>query len=199
MPQHEMLGSHRDMLVDGLKTIFGDFNQEMLEKVLPRLEWAELSGGDVLFHEGERDESLYFVISGRLRACRVDHTGSESVLGEIVRGETVGEMAFFTGEPRAATVIAVRDCVLAKFSSEVFRELLVAYPLISLNITKLVIERLQRASSLRKPSDRPLTVAVAAITDGIDVADFSERLAQHTAPFRRHVHRHRRQDGRMAG
>jgi len=183
MPQHEMLGSHRDMLVDGLKTIFGDFNQEMLEKVLPRLEWAELSGGDVLFHEGERDESLYFVISGRLRACRVDHTGSESVLGEIVRGETVGEMAFFTGEPRAATVIAVRDCVLAKFSSEVFRELLVAYPLISLNITKLVIERLQRASSLRKPSDRPLTVAVAAITDGIDVADFSERLASTLRPF----------------
>lgn len=183
MPQHEMLVFHREMLVDGLKAIFGDFNQEMLDKVLPRLEWVELSGGDVLFHEGERDESLYFVISGRLRACRVDHTGSESVLGEIVRGETVGEMAFFTGEPRGATVIAVRDCVLARFSSEVFRELLVAYPLISLNITKLVIQRSQRASSLRKAGDRPLTVAVAAVTDGIDVAGFTERLARTMRPF----------------
>ncbi|MEO5670056.1 MAG: patatin-like phospholipase family protein, partial [Ramlibacter sp.] len=63
-----------------------------------------------------------------------------------------------------------------KFSGEVFRELLIAYPLISLNITRLVIERLQRASSLRKPAVKPVTLAVAAISEGIDLLDFSMRL-----------------------
>ena len=177
MSHHEeILKARRDMLVDGLRRIFGDFNQEMLERVLPRLEWAELAAGDVLCREGERDDSLYFVISGRLRACRMDSAGRSVVLGEIARGETVGEMAFFTGEPRAATVIAGRDCVLAKFSGEVFRELLVAYPLISLNITRLVIERLQRASSLRKPAIKPVTLALVGISEGVELAEFGMRL-----------------------
>ena len=184
MSQHEeVLKAHREMLVDGLKRIFGDFNQEMLERVLPRLEWAELAGGDVLCREGDRDESLYFVISGRLRACRVDATGREVVLGEIARGETVGEMAFFTGEPRAATVIAARNCVLAKFSGKVFRELLVAYPLISLNITRLVIERLRKASSVRKTGTRPVTMALAAVTEGVDPAAFAMRLGDALQTF----------------
>ncbi|HSH90627.1 MAG TPA: cyclic nucleotide-binding domain-containing protein, partial [Ramlibacter sp.] len=177
MSHHEeVLKAHREMLVDGLKRIFGDFNEEMLDRVLPRLEWTELAGGDVLFHEGERDDSLYFVTSGRLRACRAGATGQDIVLGEIARGETVGEMAFFTGEPRAATVIAARNCLLVKFSGTVFRELLVAYPLISLNITRLVIERLQRVSALRKPGTRPVTMALAAISDGVDLVRFGTQL-----------------------
>lgn len=184
MPQHEeVLKGHREMLVDGLKRIFGEFNKDMLERVLPRLDWVELAGGDVLFQQGEADDSLYFVISGRLRACRVDDAGREAVLGEVARGETVGEMAFFTGEPRAATIVALRDCVLAKFSGKVFRGLLMAYPLISLNITRLVIERLQRASMLRKPGAKPVTLAVAAITEGLDLRALGERLAHTLRPF----------------
>jgi NTE family protein len=184
MPQDdEVRKGHREMLVDGLMRIFGEFNQDMLERVLPRLDWVELAGGDVLFQQGEADDSLYFVISGRLRACRVDDAGREAVLGEVARGETVGEMAFFTGEPRAATIVALRDCVLAKFSGRVFRELLMAYPLISLNITRLVIERLQRASMLRKPGAKPVTLAMAAITQGLDLRALSERLAHALRPF----------------
>lgn len=170
-----MLGAHREMLIDGLRSIFGEFDMEMLERVLPRLQWAHLGGGEVLFRQGESDDSLYFVISGRLRVVTTDGEGVRATLGEVARGETVGEMAFFTGEARTATVTAVRDSVLARFTGEVFRELLVAYPLVSLNMTRLVIERLKRVSA-RRPVAKPVTIGVAAITDGVDARDFSNRL-----------------------
>lgn len=170
-----MLDAHKEMLIDGLRSIFGEFDIEMLERVLPRLEWAHVGGGDVLFRQGERDDSLYFVISGRLRVVSNDADGSRLTLGEVARGETVGEMAFFTGEARTATVTAIRDSVLARFTGEVFRELLLAYPLVSLNMTRLVIERLKRVS-VRRPVAKPVTIGVAAITDGVDVRDFANRL-----------------------
>jgi NTE family protein len=171
----ELTQIHHDMLVDALRRIFGEFDEQMLLNVLPRLEWVELSGGDKLFAQGDHDDSLYFVISGRLRASRRGE-GASIVLGDIARGETVGELAFFTGEARMATVTAVRDCMLARFNSTVFRELLMAYPLIAMNITRLVIERMQRPA-LQKSAVKPVTLCVAAVTAGVDAEDFAHRLA----------------------
>lgn len=167
---------HRQLLVDGLRRIFGEFNQEMLGRVLQDFEWVQLAGGATLLAQGSRDDSLYFVISGRLRALRSDDEGHTTVLGEIARGETVGELAFFTGEARTATVVAVRDTVLVRLRGEVFRELLLAYPLMSINLTRLVIERMRR-DTVRKGTTRPVTFALLAATPGLDLDGLSSRLA----------------------
>lgn len=176
-----VLPTHREMLMDGLRSVFGDFDESMLQRVLPMLEWVHVEGGEVLLEQGTRDESLYFVISGRLRAVAAAHDGSRSVLGEVARGETVGEMAFFTGEPRTATVVAVRESVLVRFSREAFREVLLHYPLVSLNMTRQVIERLKRVSA-RAPVSRPVAIGIAAITAGVDIGTFARRLKRALAP-----------------
>lgn len=170
-------GAHRDLLIDGLRRMFGEFNEEMLQRVLPHVEWVELSSGEILFHQGERDESVYFVISGRLRAHSVGAEGDHRSFGEIGRGESVGELAFFSNEPRTGTVMAVRDSVLARFRSAVFTELLIAYPLISLNMTRLIIERLKRASQGRVHPAAPAAFGITAITAGVDLPGFARRLA----------------------
>ncbi|MBP6850311.1 MAG: patatin-like phospholipase family protein [Rhodoferax sp.] len=166
------------MLIDGLTNVFGAFNQEMLRHVLPRVEWLELGGGDVLFRQGDQDESLFFVVSGRLRVSHLDTSGAQLVLGEIARGETVGEMAFFTGEPRTGTVVAIRDSVLARFSNAVFRELLLAYPLVSLNMTRQVIQRFKRVNDGRQPATKPVIIGLTSITSGVDAEGFAHTLAQ---------------------
>ena len=43
---------------------------------------------------------------------------------EITRGQVVGEMSLFTDEPRSATVVAVRDSVLARLGKPDFDHLL---------------------------------------------------------------------------
>ena len=177
-PTKELLPVHKEMLIDGLKHIFGEFSQDMLQRVLPQVEWIELAGGDTLFRQGESDTSLYIVISGRLRAFRGDDHGATVVVGDVVRGETVGEMAFFTGSPRSASIAALRDSMLAKFSHAAFQELLLAYPLIALNMTRLVIERQQRSMLMRKASHQPITLALVTVSDGVDGLAFSERLAK---------------------
>lgn len=173
--------AHRDMLMDGLRSVFGDFDDAMLQRVMPMLEWVHVDGGEVLLEQGSRDESLFFVISGRLRAVATARDGSRTVLGEVARGETVGEMAFFTSEPRTATVVAVRESVLVRFSREAFREVLLHYPLVSLNMTKLVIERLKRVS-VRAPVARPVAIGITAITDGVRTGSFARKLQEALAP-----------------
>jgi len=169
MKNREVLqDTHREMLKEGLKRIFGTFDERMLADILPLVNWVELSGGEVLFEQNTTEESIYFVISGRLRAA-TDVAGHTRRLGDIARGETIGEMAFFTGEARMATVTAVRDSVLAHFSKAAFQTLLEAYPGVAFNMMKLVIGRHKRSSLNQQPVSSSVTLGVAAITDKIDL------------------------------
>ncbi|MBE7369054.1 patatin-like phospholipase family protein [Ramlibacter pallidus] len=181
-----LLHAHREMLMDGLKRVFGDFDDTMLERVLPMLEWVQIGGGEALLEQGSQDESLYFVISGRLRAVATAADGTRTVLGEVARGETVGEMAFFTREPRTATVVAVRESVLVRFSRDAFREVLLAYPLVSLNMSRLVIERLKRAS-VGTAVARPVAIGIAAISADAHALGVASMLQEVLAPAGRCV------------
>ena len=55
------------------------------------------------------------------------------MIREIGRGEVIGEMSLFTGEPRSATVVAVRDSVLVKLDKPQFDGLLALSPQVSLD------------------------------------------------------------------
>lgn len=164
----------RDTLAACLTQIFGSVDEAFVDSVLPSLDWVELGGGETLFREGEPENGVYFVISGRLRAG-VERDGAMRVLNEVGRGETVGEMAVLTGEPRSATVTAIRDTVLAHADRASFRKLCLGRPELALNMARLTVERLRRATPREKVS-RPATICLLPITDGVDVHAFADQL-----------------------
>ncbi|MBV9458942.1 MAG: cyclic nucleotide-binding domain-containing protein [Bradyrhizobium sp.] len=88
-----------------LKRHFHSDDGHLIETIRPEAEFVDLQAGELLFRQGERSDDVYFLLSGRLRACPEDG-GKRTILGEIGRGETVGELALFTDEPRSASIVA---------------------------------------------------------------------------------------------
>lgn len=182
-PQPLSPASHQQaQLFKSLREVFGDFDATLLETMLPLLEWVEVHGGEVLIHEGATDDDLYFLISGRLRASIRTET-EQKVVGEVVRGETIGEMTIFTGDPRSATVTAIRDSVLARMSRQVFQTLLQQYPMLSINLTRLIIRRLKRSNDPRLLTRRPVNICLAPITADVDVVTFGATLVDKLRAF----------------
>ena len=165
----------RDSLSDCLSRVFGRVDDEFIEAATPRLTWIDLAGGETLFHEGDPESGAYFVISGRLRAS-VEEEGRPRVIGEIARGETVGEMAVLTGEPRSATVAAIRDTVLAHITSESFDALMHDHPQLAIQMARMTISRLRR-DTRRVEARRPATMCMLAVTDGVDLEAIGQQLA----------------------
>ena len=182
-----MLDAHRELVADTLRGLLGDLSDELLHQLLPRLEWIEVGGGEVLLEQGSTDDSLYLLVGGRLRATAVDAGGQRTTLGEIARGEAVGEMAFFTGQPRTATVVAVRDSLLVRVGRELFRDILVNDPTVALNLTRLVIQRLQRGATAAAAGPKPVVFGIAAITDNVDARNFAHALLRELQPQGRAV------------
>ncbi|MGE3260321.1 MAG: Crp/Fnr family transcriptional regulator [Bacteriovoracia bacterium] len=104
-----------------------------------------LQPGEILFLEGDRAELAFLVKSGKLRASR-SRDGKVSVLGEILPGEFVGEMAYINGDPRSADVEALEGCELIQIPLSVFDSLLFTKPAWSMAMMKTLSKRLKTAN-----------------------------------------------------
>jgi len=148
--------------------LFGIEESSFRDALLQNSSFIELDGGQTLFSKGEDSDHMYILISGRLHAA-VDIDGKEAIVGEIGIGETVGEMALITGEPRSAKVFAIRDSILLDIAKTKFEELVKDYPQALWNITKLVIQRLNKSINTPKHNVSYDNFAFISLTKEISV------------------------------
>ena len=136
-----------------------------------------LSRGSVLFDQDEVGDRVYILVLGALAGRRSRRGGRREVVGEIGRGEIVGEMAIFTGEPRSARVRALRDSELVSLDRQAFDRLVVRYPQMLMALTRLVIHRLRQAQSGQVQESPARTIAVVAAGPHAPLAAFARCLA----------------------
>ncbi|MBE7367496.1 Crp/Fnr family transcriptional regulator [Ramlibacter pallidus] len=110
--------------------------------------------GQVLIEQNASDRTVYFVETGQLTVHYEDDKGRLR-LATVEPGSAVGEGAFFTRQPRAATVQAAAACKLWSLSPIRFTELTNRQP-------ALAVEVAMALGSLvsRRLSNRPKRVAV---------------------------------------
>ena len=142
--------------------LFGSLDAAALEEFATRVEHVPVIGGATLMREGESADCLYVVASGRLAVSVRGADGVDRAVAEIARGETVGEMALISGSPRSATVRALRDSILLRFSKASFDLLLERHPRISMQLARLIVLRLEQSShAVRDAPSAPATITVA--------------------------------------
>ena len=140
------------------------------------LKWTWLNGGDVLFRQGDAGDAMYMVITGKLEAL-VETRGREpEVVGEISRGEWVGEMAVLTGDPRSATIRAKRDSSLVRFSREAFERTTLSNPTAMLAMTRGIVRRLRERDLSSAPPARVATIAIVSADGSFAHLEVAEHL-----------------------
>ncbi|MFI5178341.1 MAG: cyclic nucleotide-binding and patatin-like phospholipase domain-containing protein [Vicinamibacterales bacterium] len=149
----------------GAGGFFARLDDASRRAVESEVEWVRLNGGQTLFRQGDPGDSLYIVIRGRLNAVLESPGRPPQVVSDIVRGEVVGEMAVLTGESRFATVRAVRDSALVKFSKDAFERVAASNPNAMLAVTRRIIYRLQQLDLQATPVARVVTIALLSADD----------------------------------
>ena len=171
-----------------LSRYFSSSDETTRQYIKTQLEWIFLPRGNRLFKQGDIGDSLYFVVSGRLRVMVENDEGQERLIGEVTQGENVGEMALVTGENRAASVYALRDSELVKLSKSTFERLIKQHPQIMMAISQNIISRLQKR--FHSPSEYTIAVNVAIVPVSPDVplSDFSRRLVSALSAYDSTLH-----------
>jgi CRP-like cAMP-binding protein len=101
------------------------------------------SAGNVIVERDEQDQSVYFIMSGRVYVLNYSSTGRIVTYASIAEGEMFGEMAAIDGLPRSAWVCAVNDCMVIKISKEMFVSYLQKNPAFSMAVMRKLSKNLR--------------------------------------------------------
>ncbi len=159
-----------------LSRFFGDLDAEALHELRDQMTWRHVQGGETVMNQGDHGDTMVIVVNGRLRIMTESVDGTKRLIGEVGRGETVGEFALLTQQPRTATVSAVRDSDLLLLSSDAFERLSERYPKVILNIARDIVVRDQQRGQVVDRPDAALSLAVVPVSDSAPLAEFTRLL-----------------------
>ncbi|XP_048876828.1 patatin-like phospholipase domain-containing protein 7 isoform X3 [Brienomyrus brachyistius] len=99
------------------------------------LDWMAVEAGRAVYRQGDKSDSTFIVLSGRLRSVILKEDGKKELTGEYGRGDLIGVVEALTHQNRATTVHAVRDSELAKLPEGALSSIKRRYPQV---VTRLI-------------------------------------------------------------
>ena len=96
----------------------------------------------VLINEGDVGDSLFIVLSGRVKVYSSNPAGREVVIAFHGPGEYIGEMSL-DGCPRSASVLTLEPTTCAIVTRVSFREFILAHPDFALHLVEKLIQRVR--------------------------------------------------------
>jgi CRP/FNR family transcriptional regulator, cyclic AMP receptor protein len=92
----------------------------------------------IIINEGDESDSLYLILSGRVKVYLADETGKELILAIKGPGQYFGEMVL-DEQPRSASVMTLEPAQFACLSRTDFRAFLLSHPEVSLQLIQNLI------------------------------------------------------------
>lgn len=103
----------------------------------------------VLINEGDQGDTLFIVITGKVKVYASNAAGKEVVIDFHGPGEYVGEMSL-DGSPRSASVVTTEPSTCAVVGRAQFREFILAHPDFALHLIEKLIHRARLATDNMK-------------------------------------------------
>jgi CRP/FNR family transcriptional regulator, cyclic AMP receptor protein len=130
--------------------ILRGLNEAEWRTLLDFVERQRFPAGAQILRMGEADRTLYILQSGGVDVV-IEAPGKSMVIATIGAGSVFGELAFFDGVPRLASIYATGDCELLALSHPAFIRLSAWHPRIArellFDLGRVLSARLRRAQA----------------------------------------------------
>jgi predicted acylesterase/phospholipase RssA len=182
-PSLPPLGLQLEELGAVLRSVIGPMEAHVVAEFQQVIKWVALRRGDVLFRQGDPGDAWFIITSGRLEIEIKNAQGQSNVIGQMGRGESLGEIALLTGDTRTATLYAIREARLARIDKADFDEIMLRHPEVLMSVSRTLSRTLVRrtAGAPPKAKHERLSIAVISATPSAPKAWFAERLARSLA------------------
>jgi len=132
--------------------LFSALPKEALSKIEQHGSTKSYKKNTIVINEGDETDSLYVILSGRVKVFLSGEDGREAMLNHQGPGEYFGEMALIDRQPRAASVMTLEPSKFMIISRGDFMDCLSANPEIALKLIRPLTSRIrmlaQNVSSL---------------------------------------------------
>ena len=154
--------------------IFAVLNSCELIDVLEKIVHKEFEKNEIIFSEGGKAETLYFVNEGKIKLYKYTKDGKEQILHILSEGDFFGELNLLRESEYGFNAKAIENCKICTLGKDKFKDILLNKPEISIKILEVMGERLAKMENL---AQRLATNDVDARTAYI-LLDLSKRYGE---------------------
>lgn len=126
--------------------LFADLEEQDIKSLTSMLTRRRYPKDSVIFFEHDPGDSLYLIVSGRVRVTILADDGREIVLAVLGEGDFFGEMSLLDNEPRSATAIAMEDTEVLIIHQKEFFSIVEKRPPILIKLLSVISSRLRKAN-----------------------------------------------------
>ncbi len=128
--------------------IFSRLPEKLANDLFAKSRLVKIAADQTLFTAGDPGDGCYRVESGLMKVSVISPTGSERILAIFGPGSLIGEFAVIDGQPRSASVTAVRESLLRFISRAAYDEFVKKHPEVRDHIMMMLIQRLRDTNSI---------------------------------------------------
>jgi len=188
--------------------LFADLGPTERSGIASQCRWRSYAAGQAIVHHLDESRDVFFIASGAVRALVHSLSGKQISYRDMGVGEMFGEFAAIDGGPRAATVVALSDCLIGALGPQAFWDILRTHPSVNERLLKHLTGLVRRYSDrVREFATLPVgtrvqlellrlaqpsSSAAAAIEPAPTHAEFAERVGTHREAVTRTLNQLRR-------
>jgi len=148
------VSKYTEAIIDALVyfPLFDGITGQDLKILAKHMNFFEIPEGEILFREGEKGDSICFVVDGELDIIKKSSQNENVVISTLSKGRSIGEMSVIDNFPRSASVRARAKTSYITLTREGFETVLKDKPQIGIQILKGMSRLLSQ--NLRKTSSR---------------------------------------------
>jgi CRP/FNR family cyclic AMP-dependent transcriptional regulator len=125
--------------------LFAGLPNEQLRALASVVAHRSVPRASTIMAAGDPIDSLYIVITGRLKVMMGEADGKEVILSIIGPGEFFGEMGLIDDSPRSASVVSMEPCELLSVTKRDFKKCIAENVEMSMTVMRGLVRRLREA------------------------------------------------------
>ena len=122
-------------------SIFSSIGEQDLRRLADLLKSKQLPAGEIVIHQGDFGDSIYFICQGEVDIFIRNQEGAENTISHLMEGDFFGEMALLTLERRTATVTAIKSTDLLVLDCDDFHRFIDHSPEVGAQVRAVAQER----------------------------------------------------------
>lgn len=123
--------------------LFSELTPEELRLISSHSVTRTYPKNTILISEGDQSDSLYVILSGKVKVYVSDEEGKEVILSIQGPGEYFGELALVDAAPRSASVMTLESAQLCVISKGDFERCLLENPGIAIQLIRSLAQRVR--------------------------------------------------------
>ena len=142
------MSNKADYRLIGKSSVCSEISEEEAKILAEVMGVRQLKDGELIVSEGEADQTLYILASGKVGVISAAPDGTQNLVHTMTAGECAGTRAFVDRSPRKATLRAVGDVTVYMLTPEAFDTVVDAHPRLAYKVMRALF-RVTHANLMR--------------------------------------------------